>query len=76
MSKDDSYIGVLLEDINDKFDRVIEVVGALSDELKTKADKDDVQNIRDDIRMIKTAVAEHTHEIEALDTRVTRLEAR
>lgn len=71
----DNYTNVLLEDINAKFDQIIEVVGTLSDELKTKASQESVDQIQGELRIVKTATTDTSNTIRELDHRVAKLES-
>jgi hypothetical protein len=75
MSKDDNYTNVILEDINAKFDQLIEVVGQLSDDLKQKANQTTVDEIKTDAKIIKAAVIDTNHQVSQLEQRVIHLEA-
>lgn len=73
-SMSDNYTDVLLEEINSKFDRLIEVVGNTNDELQTKASAEDVQEVKSDIKVIKAAVIDTSHQVTDLQRRTTLLE--
>ena len=74
MSSTNNQRGVLLEDMDSKFDRLIEVVSGLRDELRQKADKEDIDTLMSDVRIIKAAVTDTSRELQILENRVVRLE--
>jgi hypothetical protein len=51
-------MGFFIEHIDDKFDSLAEVVSLMNDNINKKADKTDLEEIRDDIKTIKFAVKE------------------
>lgn len=65
---------VLLEDINSKFDQIIEVVGTLGDKIDRKADAEQVAEIKADIKVIKAAVTGHGTELQDHEQRISHLE--
>ena len=60
--------------MDSKFDRLIEVVSGLRDELRQKADKEDIDTLMSDVRIIKAAVTDTSRELQILENRVVRLE--
>lgn len=74
MSSDANQFGVILEDIDSKFDRLIEAVSQLQDEMKTKADKSDIERIERKIDTIKVVVKDQSHELKDHALRITKLE--
>ncbi len=74
MSSDANQFGVILEDIDSKFDRLIEAVSQLQDEMKTKADKSDIERIERKIDTIKVVVKDQSHELKDHELRITKLE--
>lgn len=75
MTKDDNYTNVILEDINAKFDRLIEVVGQLSDDIQQKANQSDIDEIKADTKVIRAAVTDTGDQVSELERRVVQLEA-
>ena len=54
--KGDSYTNVILEDINSKFDRLIEVVANMQEQLTRKADKDDIPNLVQRVEVLEYSI--------------------
>ena len=54
--KGDSYTNVILEDINSKFDRLIEVVANMQEQLTRKADKDDITNLVQRVEVLEYSI--------------------
>lgn len=75
MSKNDGYTAALLEDIDSKFDRVIEAVGTLGEEIKRKADAEALEVIHADIKVIKAAITDTNTEVQSQGRRITALES-
>ncbi len=74
MSSDANQFGVILEDIDSKLDRIVEVTGQLQDEMKAKADKEDIARLERQIDMIKEVVKDQSHELNDHELRITKLE--
>jgi hypothetical protein len=74
MSKDDTYVAILLEVMNTKFDGVVEAVGQLQDTVKTLATKEHLARVETKVDVIEKAVAVTNVDIKDLDRRVTVLE--
>lgn len=74
MTKGIDYVATLLEDMNDKFDGVVEAVGQLQDTVKTLATKDELAEVKADVQIIKAVVTATNRDVANLDTRVTVLE--
>ena len=71
----DNYTDVLLEDVNSKFGRLIDAVSQMQDELKSKADKDDISALRSDINVIKAAVTDTNEQVRDHEVRIASLES-
>lgn len=65
---------VILEDINGKFDHIVEIVGALNEKIDKKADKSDLDEIKADIKIMKAALTETSHQVNDHEQRITTLE--
>ena len=72
MSNDDS---VLLEEMNGKFDVVIEAVGQMQDQMKLLAKQEDLEEVKRDVADIKAAVTDHSSQLSDYEHRITSLEA-
>lgn len=56
MPTKNNYIEVILEDINAKFNRLIEVVAGMQEQLTRKADKSDIKRVEDRLDVIEYSV--------------------
>lgn len=74
MSSDANQFGVILEDIDSKLDRIVEVTGQLQAEMKAKADKEDIARLERQIDTIKEVVKDQSHELNDHELRITKLE--
>ena len=74
MSKSDNYTDVLLEDVNDKFDRIMDAVSQMQDELKLKANQSDIDEIKADIKIIKAVLTDTNEQVQHHEKRITTLE--
>jgi hypothetical protein len=73
MSND--HTNIILEEMNSKFDAVVEAVGQMQDDIKTLAKQADLDEIKADIKIVKAAVVDHSNHINDHEKRVTRLES-
>lgn len=76
MNDNSNYTDVILEDMNSKFDRIIEAVGQLRDDIKQKANQSDIDEIKSDTKIIKAAVTDTSKQVSRHDMRLSQLEAR
>jgi hypothetical protein len=67
-------MGVILEDIDGKMDAVLEAVGQMRDEMKTLAKQKDLDEVKADIKTIKTVVTGHSHQLDDHEKRIITLE--
>lgn len=67
MNDEINHIGVLLEDVHSKMDVVVEAVGQIQDQIKNLPTRDEFNELKDDVKVIKSVVTEH-------DVRITQLE--
>lgn len=70
MSKDQ----VLIEDLDSKFDAVIEMVGQMRDDVKSLAKQVDLEEIKSDVKVVKAAVTDISHTLHDHEARITNLE--
>ena len=75
MSSDKDNLEVILEDMNGKFDCLIEVTAHIQDELKTKASQESVDEINAKLQMNSDVVTEHSGQLNDHEARITHLEA-
>ena len=74
---DKPYEGAVLEDINEKLQRLAEGVFALvEDNREIKKVIADLPEMKDDIKAIKAAVTDQTRDLQRLDQQVDNHEAR
>jgi len=74
MSNNSDYTGIVLEEIRDQNKAVIEAVGQIQDTMKTLATKVALQEVADDVVIIKSVLTDTNKDSRLLDARVTRLE--
>jgi len=74
MNSDTDNLEIILEDMNGKFDRLIEVTAQIQEELKTKASQESVDDIKADLKIVKAVVTEHSGQLHDHEARITRLE--
>ncbi len=75
MSSNDSYIGILLEEIRDQNKAVLEAVGAMQQHVATiPALHENLSELKADVKTIKAAVTATNADVSGLDGRVARLE--
>ncbi len=75
MSDDKDYTGVLLEDMNSKMDAVVEAVGQINDQIKVlPAVQRDLEEVKSDVKTIKTVVTGQSGQLTDHGKRITALE--
>lgn len=72
MSSDDTKI--ILEHFDNKFAQLVESMDGMID-MKIQPLKEDISELRSDTKVVKSAVAEISHDIKDIDDRVTALES-
>ncbi len=77
MAKNQNYTDSILEDINSKFDAILEIVIPM----KKKVDRipqieSDIAGIRADTRTMRIAMTETNKQVGNHETRITRLESK
>lgn len=73
--KDDNYIGILLEDIRDQNKAVLEAVGDMREELKRVPKREEFEELKQDVKIIKAAVTDLSHQVNDNEKRISQLEA-
>ena len=68
-------IGILIEYLNSKFDAVIELVGQMRQDMKTLAKQEDLEEVKRDIKVIKAAVTDLSHQVDKHEKQLAQLEA-
>jgi hypothetical protein len=69
-----NYFGILLDDIRDQNKAIIEAVGQMQDDVRTLATQAGLQEVADDAAIVKAAVTTTSHDLIALDNKVTSSE--
>ncbi len=59
--------------MNGKFDRLIDAVGQMHDELKTAAKQQDLQEVKADVKVVKAAVTDLSHIVKGHETLLAEL---
>lgn len=76
MANDDNYTNVPLEEMNGKFDAIIEAVRTVPSLVESvNALSADMEEVRDDVKIIKAAVTDTNQQVQDHEQRITRLEA-
>lgn len=76
MSDSKDYTGVLLEDINGKFDVIVEAVGQMQDQMKLLKDvPEDLKEVKADVKTIKSVLTGHSEQLADHEERINALEA-
>jgi len=74
MAKDDEYTNIILEEIRDQNKAVLEVVGGMREELERVPKREEFEDLKEDVKVIKAAVTATNKDVAELDRRVTSLE--
>ncbi len=75
MSDNKDYTGVLLEDMNGKMDAVVEAAGLINDQIKVlPAMQKDLEEVKADVKTIKTVVTSQSGQLTDHEKRITALE--
>lgn len=72
MSSDKDNLEVILEDMNGKFNRMLEIVSLTREEMATKAE---LEEVKSDVKVIKAAVIDQNAQLNDHERRITHLEA-
>ena len=72
---DDNYLGVLLEEIRDQNRAVLEAVGSMREDLNHLPKREEFDELKQDVKIIKAAVTDLSHQVNDHEHRITRLEA-
>jgi polyhydroxyalkanoate synthesis regulator phasin len=73
---DKNYTDVLLEDMNGKFDLLLDIMKGMQEEMRTFAKQADLKEVKQDVKVIKAAVTETNKDVHNLQVRVAHLESR
>ncbi|MES2971257.1 MAG: hypothetical protein V4702_02980 [Patescibacteria group bacterium] len=69
----DDHTDLVLEDMNSKFDAVIELVTQMRDDMKQLAKQSDLQEVKADIKTIKAAVTDLSQQVEKHEQQLASL---
>lgn len=72
---DQDYTAILLEEIRDQNKAVLEAVGGMRKELADVPKHDEFDELKQDVKVIKAAVVDLSHQVADHEHRITRLEA-
>jgi hypothetical protein len=72
---DDNYIGILLENIRDQNKAVLEAVGDMREELKRVPKRVEFEELKQDVKIIKAAVTDLSHQTNDQEKRLSQLGA-
>lgn len=71
----DNHTDLVLEDMNSKFDAVVELVSQIRDDVKTLAKQKDLEEVKQDVKVIRAAVIDLSSQVNDHEKRLTSLEA-
>jgi hypothetical protein len=71
---DDEYTNIILEEMNGKFDVVMEAFTQIQETMKTFATKDELKTVAHDVKIIKKAVTATNKDVQNHEVRITCLE--
>ncbi len=75
MSSDKDNLEVVLEDMNGKFDAIMEILIPMRDQVAGMPSmKDDIREIKTDVKIIKAVLTEHSSQLNNHEARITHLE--
>jgi predicted nucleic acid-binding Zn-ribbon protein len=72
---DKDYTAILLEEIRDQNKAVLEAVGDMRKELSEVARSEEFDELKQDVKIIKAAVTDLSHQVANHERRITNLEA-
>ncbi len=70
-----NHTDFLLEDMNGKFDRLIDIMAQVRDEMKGMAKQTDLEEVKTDVKVIKVAVKDVSHQVATHEEQITELKA-
>lgn len=71
---DTNYMGILLEEIRSQNKAVLEAVGAMQHELQRVPKRDEFDELKQDVKVIKAAITDLSHQTTDHDRRIGNLE--
>ena len=75
LSKAIDHFSALMEDQNAKLDAVLEVVGDIQRKVNNQPTRDEFNELKDDVRVIKASVTDQSKQLHDHEHRISRLEA-
>lgn len=72
----DNYTNIMLEEIREQNKAILEVVDDMQRQLKDVPKRNEFEEVKADMKIVKAAVTDTSHEVHELDRHVARLEAR
>ncbi len=75
-NSDDNYVGVLLEQIRNEIKAVHKEAGGMREELANVPKRKEFNELKDDMKVVKAAVTDISHQMNDHEHRITRLEAK
>lgn len=73
---DKNYTDALLEDINDKFDIVLDGIKGMREEISGLARQKDLEEVKQDAKTIMMAITDANNQVSDHETHITHLEAK
>ncbi len=74
MGADDNYIAVVLEEIRSQNKAVLESVGQMKGTISTLVTKDELAEVRSDVKAIRAALTDTNKDLRDHENRITLLE--
>lgn len=71
---DDNYTNILLEEMRDQNKAILEAVSGLPTRTEFNLLKDDVAELKQDMKVVKAAVTDLSNKVDDHERRITRLE--
>ncbi len=68
-----NHTDIVLEDMNSKFDAVIELVTQMREDMKQLAKQEDLEEVKADVKIIKAAITDLSHQVEKHEQQLTSL---
>lgn len=71
---EDAYTNILLEEIRDQTRVLFDAVGSIQDELKQVPKRDEFEDLKADVRIIKAVVMDNCKQLDSHEKRIATLE--
>jgi hypothetical protein len=76
IDSNDSYLGVLLEEIRDQNKAVLEAVGGIQQKVDNQPTRDEFNELKGDVKVIRVAVTDQSNQLRDHESRIGRPEAK